>query len=175
LGGRSACGRHRPRNFKLTAAANTATSERQAILSAQLPNGTNVEAPVRQVRAPPPAPVVCPTVNLSREGEQVGANRVTNFVEVEAPESECSWDVASEDSWIAVMAATRKGNGQVDYEVQPHQGTISRRGTIKIGNKVLDVIQAQVGSAQPSDSGGGGDSGGDGSGSGSGSGGDAGG
>jgi len=94
---------------------------------------------------------------------------------VEAPESECSWDVASEDSWIAVMAATRKGNGQVDYEVQPHQGTISRRGTIKIGNKVLDVIQAQVGSAQPSDSGGGGDSGGDGSGSGSGSGGDAGG
>jgi uncharacterized membrane protein YgcG len=155
-------------SFKLAATANAAATDRQAIVAAQAGAGASVELPVRQLGMPPPAPVVCATLRLSREGEQLGSNRVTNFVEVQSPVDDCTWDVASDTPWIAVLAATRKGSGQVDYEVQPNESFDERRGAVKIGAKVLDVIQAPAGSVQRDDSGGGGDSGGDGSGSGSG-------
>ena len=104
-------------------------------------------------------------MRITRGGEQIGPNRIANFVEVLAPVSECTWEASTDTPWITINGATRKGNGQVDYEVLANDTSDERRGSVQVGDKVFDVFQAGNASVTGSDTGGGGgDGGGDGGG-----------
>jgi alpha-tubulin suppressor-like RCC1 family protein len=165
-----------PGSVHVTANGNATASDRLATVAATASSGQRVEFPVRELGAPPAPPSPCVSVKLTKQADQVGPNRVVNFVQVQASTPDCYWDAFTLVEWLALTGATRAGEGQVEYEVKENTGLYERRGDIRVGTTTFTVIQAAPAQVAPPDTGGGtggetgggggGDSGGDGGGSG---------
>jgi alpha-tubulin suppressor-like RCC1 family protein len=160
-----------PQQLTVTSTPNGGTADRVGTLTVRSSTGQAVQLSVRQVGASASPLPACTRLDMSRSNEEIGPNRVANYVEVLSSITDCAWDVTADVPWIIVTGATRKGGGQVDYEVLDNDTRELRSGKLQINNVSFVVVQSPGGSYTSDTGGGGGDGGGDGGGSGGGDGG----
>ena len=158
----------RTRYATVSVQANAATASRAASVAI----GTQV-VPVAQAGsvevavAPPPPADPCASLRLQREGDQVAPTGLTGPVGFSVVvDVGCEWQAENKVPWLRTHRAGGfgKGNGVVNYLVEPNGDPAKRNGTIVIsanGIVAKTFTVNQIGSAVQTS---GGDSGGDGGG-----------
>ena len=114
----------------LTAAPNTATSERRATFTI-----AGIEVTATQAGVSPCTYTVSPTAI------SVGAAGGTQTVSV-TTDATCTWTAESQVNWVSVtQGATGKGNGTVTLNVQPSQESAARQGKVVIAGRTVTLTQ----------------------------------
>jgi hypothetical protein len=88
------------------------------------------------------APALRPT-SLS-----LGADGAKKTVRVGVPDG-CRWSASSDRTWLTVSPASGTDTGSVKVVVRPNTQPRSRRGTVVVGGRTVEVVQAGTSAAAP--------------------------
>jgi len=79
---------------------------------------------------------------LDASGTNFSAEPATGAISVTTT-NDCNWTAVVNDPWLALTGATNgNGNGVISYAVEENTNTVSRTGTITVGNQTFTVNQA---------------------------------
>ncbi len=79
---------------------------------------------------------------INPTGDNLSAEAATGSISVTAS-NDCNWTVVVSDPWLSLTGATNgTGDGVIAYAVEENTNSVTRAGTITIGNQTFTVNQA---------------------------------